>query len=84
MQPRMAVRYGTPHFLQRSTVRWYGTLFLQWYGYGTLARYAFVVLVRVRYVGSLFELKIPDFSLIAPAFCMQRQKTAEADAKCVN
>ena len=29
-------------------------------------------------------LKTPDFSHIAPAFCMQRQKTAEADAKCVN
>ena len=42
------------------------------------------VMVRVRYVGMLFELKIPDFSHIAPAFCMQRQNTAEADAKCVN
>ena len=29
-------------------------------------------------------LKISDFSRIAPAFCMQRQKTAEADIKCVN
>ena len=29
-------------------------------------------------------LEIPDFSRIAPAFCMQRQKTVEADAKCVN
>ena len=47
-------------------------------------RYAFFEMVRVRYVGALFELKIPDFSHIAPAFCMQRQKTAEADAKCVN
>ena len=35
-------------------------------------------------VKTMFELKIPDFSHIAPAFCMQRQKTAEADAKCVN
>ena len=32
----MAVRYGTPQFLLRSTVRWYGTPFLQWYGYGML------------------------------------------------
>ena len=62
--------------------------------YGTLVRYAFFVMVRVRcaffatvrvrYVGTMFELKIPDFLHIAPAFCMQRQKTAEADAKCVN
>ena len=49
-----------------------------------LVRYAFFVMVRVRYVGTLFELKIPDFSHIAPDFCMQRQKTADADAKCVN
>ena len=74
----------TPHFLLRSTVRWYGTLFLQWYGYGTLVRYAVVVMVRVRYVGTLFEVKTPDFLHIAPDFCIQRQKTAEADAKCVN
>ena len=26
------------------------------------------------------DFKIPDFSHIAPAFCMQRQKTAKADA----
>ena len=65
--------------------------------YGTLVRYAFFVMVRyvgtvyalfvkvrVRYVGTLFEFKIPHFSHIAPAFCMQRQKTAKADAKCVN
>ena len=52
--------------------------------YGTLVRYASFVTVRVRYGGTLFELKIPDFSHIAPNFCMQRQKTAEADAKCVN
>ena len=47
-------------------------------------RYAFFVMVRVRYVGTLFGLKIPDLSHIAPAFCVQRQKTAEADVKCVN
>ena len=28
--------------------------------------------------------KIPDCLHIAPAFCKQRQKTAEADTKCVN
>ena len=62
----------------------YGTPFLQWCGYGTLVRYALFVKVRVRYVGTLFELKIPHFSHIAPAFSMRRQKTAEANAKCVN
>ena len=67
---RIAVR--TPRFLLRSTVRWY------------LVRYAFFVMVRVQYDGTLFELKIPDFSHFAPDFCMQKQKTAEADAQCVN
>ena len=76
------VRY-TPQFLRRGTVRWYGTLFFG-DGTGTLVRYAFFVMVRVRYVGTLFELKIPDFLHIAPAFCMLRQKTAEAEVKCVN
>ena len=33
-------KYVTPQFLLRSTVRWYGTLFLEWYEYGTLVRYA--------------------------------------------
>ena len=42
--------------------------------YGTLVRYAFFVKVRARYVGKLFELKIPDFSHIAPDFCLQKQK----------
>ena len=79
----MAVRYGTPQFFLRSTVRWYGTFSLQWYWYGTLVRYAFLVNVRVGYVGTLFELKTPDFSHIALALCIQRQKTAETDAKCV-
>ena len=41
------------------------------------------VMVRVWYVGTLFELKIPDFLYIAPDFCMQRQKTAKSNAKCV-
>ena len=36
------VRHGTPQFLLRSTVRWYGTPFLQWYRYGTLVQYAFL------------------------------------------
>ena len=57
---------------------------LRLFEYATLVRYAVVVMVRVWYVGTLFELKIPDFSHIAPAFCVQRLKTAEADAKCVN
>ena len=48
-----------------------------------LVRYAFFVKIQVRYVGTLFEWKISDFSHIAPALCMQRQKTAETDAKCV-
>ena len=52
--------------------------------YGRLVRYAVFVMVQVRYGGSLFELKIPDFSHIAPDFCMQRRTTAEADVKCVN
>ena len=34
----MAVRYGTPQFLLRSTACWYGTRFLLWYGYGTMVR----------------------------------------------
>ena len=36
----MAVRYGMPQFLLRSTVRWYGTPFWEWYGDGTLVRNA--------------------------------------------
>ena len=80
-----------------STVRYVGTVqcaSILTTKYGTLVGYAFFVMVRVWYaffemvrernVGALFELKIPDFSHIAPAFCMQRQKTAKADAKCVN
>ena len=64
-----------------STVR-YASIFAK--RYGTLVRYAFFVMVRVRYVGTWFELKIPNFSHIAPAFCMQRQKTDKAEVKCVN
>ena len=63
------------------TVR-YASIFAK--KYGTLVRYAFFVMVRVRYVGSLLELKISDFWYIAPNYCMQSRKTAETDAKCVN
>ena len=49
------------------TVR-YASIFAK--KYGTLVQYAFFV--RVRYVGKLFELKIPDFSHVASDFCMQR------------
>ena len=66
----MAVRFGTLVRYASIFVKRYGTLFLQWYGYGTSVRYAFFVKVRVRYVGTLFELKIPDFSLILPDFCI--------------
>ena len=80
---RMAVRYGTSHFLLRSndTLVRYAFFAMVWV---RLVWYAFVVMVRVRYVGTLFEIKIPDFLHITQDFCMQRQKTAEADAKCVN
>ena len=79
----MAVRYASI-FAKR-----YGTLvryafFCDGTGTGTLVRYAFFVMVRVRYVGTWFEFKILDFSHIAPAFCMQRQKTAKPEVKFVN
>ena len=45
--------------------------------YGTLVRYAFFVMVQVRYGGTLFEMKISDFSHIASDFCMQRQGLRE-------
>ena len=51
------------------TVR-YASIFAK--KYGTLVQYAFFVIVQVQYVGMLFELKLPDFSRIAPNFCMQR------------
>ena len=39
VKTRIAVRYGTPQFLLRSTVRWYNNMpFLEWYGYGTLQK----------------------------------------------
>ena len=63
------------------TVR-YASIFAK--KYGTLIQHVFFGMVRERYVGTLYELKIPDFSHIAPAFCTQGQKTAETDAKCVN
>ena len=79
------LRYGKPQFLLKSTVRWYSMPFLQWGGFGTLVRYAFFVKVQVRFVGTLFELKLPDFSQNAPAFCTQRQEAAETEtvAKCM-
>ena len=59
----LEVRYaGMVRFFCDGTVRWYGTLF---------------VMVQVRYVGTLFELKILDFSHIAPAFCMQRHRRSQ-------
>ena len=74
------VRYASFFFAKK-----YGTLFLQWYGYGNLVRYAFVVMVRVRYVDTLFELKIPDFLHIVPAFCMQWQRQLKPTlTKCVD
>ena len=50
----------------------YGTLV--WYAFFVMVRvrYVFFVIVGVRYVGTLFKLKIPDFSHVAPDFCMQR------------
>ena len=72
-------QYGTVRYV--GTVR-YASIFVK--KYDTLVRYAFFVMVWVRYVGRLFELKMPDFLHIAPDFCMQRQKIAAADAKCVN
>ena len=62
----------------------YGTLVRYVFFVMVRVRYAIFVMVRVRYVGTWFELKIPDFWHIAPAFCMQRQKTAKAEVKCVN
>ena len=47
-------------------------------------QYAFFVMVQVRYVGTWFKLKISDFLHILLAFCMQRQKRAKAEVKCVN
>ena len=80
----MAVRYvGNVRYASIFAKR-YGTLVRYAFFVMERVRYAFFVMVRVRYVGTLFELKIPDFSHIAPAFCMQTQKTAEAEVKCVN
>ena len=64
-----------------STVRRYGTVRLNCcqevrYAFLVMVRYVFFVMVR--HVGTLFEFKIPDI------FCLQRQKTAKVDAKCVN
>ena len=55
----MAVRYGTPQFLLRSTVRYVNTVryaSILAKKYGTLVRYAFFVMVRVRYASKI-EMK---------------------------
>ena len=39
-----------------------------------MVRYAYFVKTRVRYVGTLFELKIPDFSHNSPAFLYKGNK----------
>ena len=39
-------KYGTPQFLLKSSVCWYGTPFLKWYGYGTLQNLKYGTLVR--------------------------------------
>ena len=71
----MAVRYGTPQFLRRDAVRFFcdgtGTVRLFCNGTGTVPWY-------------VVWIKIPDFSHIAPAFYMQKRKTAKAEVKCVN
>ena len=62
-----------------STVRWYASIFDKKYGTvfcdgsGTVR---LLKMVRVRFVGTLFELKITDVSRIAPVFCMQKQKSS--------
>ena len=63
------VRYNTPQFLLRSTLRFFCNVTVRLVCHGT---------------GTLFELKIPDFSQIGPDFRTQWQKTVKADAKCVN
>ena len=60
--PSMPIGYCAQGW-QYGTVR-YALMFAK--KYGTLVRYAFFGMVRVRYVGTLFESKIPDFSHIAP------------------
>ena len=49
-------QYGTVWYI--GSLR-YSSIFAK--KYSTLVCYTFFVLVRVRYVGALFELKIPDF-----------------------
>ena len=84
MQSRMAVRYVVTVRYASIFDKKYGTLVRYAYFVMVQVRYAFFEMVRVQFVGTLFELKIPHFSHIAPVFCMQRKKTAEADDKCVN
>ena len=66
---RMAVRYvGMVRYASISAKK-YGTLVRYAFSVMVRVRYAFFVKVRVWYVGTLFELNIPDFSHIALAFC---------------
>ena len=62
--------------------RYVGTVRLFWKGTGTVRWFKNPWLFFE--LETLFELKTPDFSHIAPIFCTQTQKTAETDAKYVN
>ena len=68
----MAVQYDTTQFLLKSMLRLFVNAFF------------IIVMVGRGWYRTLFELKIPDFLHNAPDFCMQRQKTAEVAAKCLN
>ena len=65
----MAVQFGTIRLNFCEEIRYAFFVMVR-------VRYAFSIMVRVQYVGKWFEFKIPDFSHIAPTFCMQRQRTA--------
>ena len=45
-------------------------------------RYAFFVMVPVRYVGTLFELIIPDFSHVAPDFVCRGKRQLKLTLMC--
>ena len=68
------VLYGTPQFLLRSTVPWYGTFF-----------FFFFVMVRTGTVlwYALLIKKTQTFRTLRWLF-VNRSKTAKTDAKCVN
>ena len=85
--PQQGRQYGTVRLNFGSELQYAGTVRLFCNGTSTVAYVGTVLLfvkAQVRYGGTLFELKIPDFSHIAPASCIQRQKTAETDAKYTN